>query len=224
MVPMCGRYSLFANKEDIAERLGFDVLVDFEWEERYNVAPSQEVMAIVGSDKGNRVGTLRWGLVPSWAADPKIGYKMINARMETVDQKPSFKRLLSRRRCIIPADGFYEWKRNGKEKQPYRFQLKSKEVFGFAGLWDRWQQGDQTIQSCTIITTEANDVVKDIHDRMPVILTQESEQIWLDRSIEDSELLKTQLVSYPADEMELYPISSLVNSPKNDRREIINSI
>ncbi|HLU22896.1 SOS response-associated peptidase [Lederbergia graminis] len=221
---MCGRYSLFANKEDIAERFGFDLLEDFEWEERYNVAPSQEVMAIVGSDKGNRVGTLRWGLVPSWAADPKIGYKMINARMETVDQKPSFKRLLSRRRCIIPADGFYEWKRNGKEKQPYRFQLKSKEVFGFAGLWDRWQQGDQTIQSCTIITTEANDVVKDIHDRMPVILTQESEQIWLDRSIEDSELLKTQLVSYPADEMELYPISSLVNSPKNDRREIINSI
>lgn len=221
---MCGRYSLFANKEDIAERFGFDLLEDFEWEERYNVAPSQEVMAIVGYDKGNRVGTLRWGLVPSWAADPKIGYKMINARMETVDQKPSFKRLLSRRRCIIPADGFYEWKRNGKEKQPYRFQLKSKEVFGFAGLWDRWQQGDQTIQSCTIITTEANDVVKDIHDRMPVILTQESEQIWLDRSIEDSELLKTQLVSYPADEMELYPISSLVNSPKNDRREIINSI
>src|SRR5690606_14191511 len=118
MVPMSVRYSVFANNEDIEERYGFVLLEDFEWAARYNVATSQEVMAIVGSDKGNRVGTLRWGLVPSWAADPKIGYKMINARMETVDQKPSFKRLLSRRRCIIPADGFYEWKRNGKEKQP----------------------------------------------------------------------------------------------------------
>lgn len=221
---MCGRYSLFAKKEDVAERFHLTNYEQLEWFERYNIAPSQQVLAIIRDEQGNRAGFLKWGLVPSWASDVKIGYKMINARMETVDQKPSFKQLLKRRRCLIPADGFYEWKRDGNKKQPYRFQLKTKQPFAFAGLWDRWEEGDKVIHSCTIITTEANQLVRDVHDRMPVILTKEEEQIWLDRSVVDFLELKKLLVPYNAEEMEMYPVSTLVNSPKNDVKEMINSI
>ncbi|MBS4178633.1 SOS response-associated peptidase [Lederbergia citrea] len=221
---MCGRYSLFANGESLAERFGFDNFADLEWVERYNVAPSQSVLAIVNASTGNRAGMLKWGLVPSWAKDPKNGYKMINARAETIDQKPSFKKLLKRRRCIVVADGFYEWKKLGADKQPYRFQLKSKEPFAFAGLWDRWEQNEEVIHSCTIITTEANAVVSGIHDRMPVILTKEAEVAWLNRSIDDEAYLKSLLMPFSDGKMESYQISSLVNSPKNDTKEILNSL
>src|SRR5690606_14441533 len=145
-------------------------------------------------------------------------------RAETIDQKPSFKTLLKRRRCIIPADGFYEWKKEGTKKTPYRFQLNSKEPFAFAGLWDRWEQNGIIIHSCTIITTEANSLVKDVHDRMPVILTKESESEWLDRKIQDEHELKNLLVPFSAEEMQAYPVSPLVNSPKNDVKEIVNSL
>ena len=221
---MCGRYSLFANKETLAERFDLDLFDGFEWQERYNIAPSQNLLAIVKSETGNRAGLLKWGLVPSWAKDPKIGNKMINARAETVDQKPSFKQLLKRRRCLIVADGFYEWKREGASRQPFRFQMKTKEPFAFAGLWDRWESNDEIIHSCTIITTNPNPLVQGIHDRMPVILTKEAEQMWLDRSIEDPAYLKGLLTPFVVDEMERYPISSHVNSPKNDMKEIIHSL
>jgi putative SOS response-associated peptidase YedK len=222
---MCGRYSLFAKKEEIAERFQLVNAEQIEWVERYNIAPSQQVLAIIRDDQGNRAGLLKWGLVPSWASDPKIGYKMINARMETADQKPSFKRLLKRRRCLIAADGFYEWKKGeGNKKQPYRFQLKTKEPFSFAGLWDRWEDENGIIHSCTIITTEANELVRHVHDRMPVILTKEAENIWLDRAVEDPAELKKWLVPYSAEEMEMYPVSTLVNSPKIDNSTIIHSL
>lgn len=221
---MCGRYSLFSKQDVVTERFQLANSEQLEWVERYNIAPSQQVLAIIGDEKGNRAGFLKWGLVPSWATDPKIGYKMINARMETVDHKPSFKRLLTRRRCLIPADGFYEWKRDGDKKQPYRFQLKTKQPFAFAGLWDRWEEGDKVIHSCTIITTEANTLVRDVHSRMPVILRNEAEKIWLDRTIEDSVKLKQLLLPYGAEDMESYPVSTLVNSPKNDQKEIIQSL
>ncbi|MEK3889590.1 SOS response-associated peptidase [Bacillus sp. FSL K6-3431] len=221
---MCGRYSLFVNSEQLMERFNLDLSEKFILEERYNIAPSQDVFALVGSNTGKRAGKLKWGLVPSWAKDPKIGYKMINARAETVNEKPSFKKLLKRRRCIIIADGFYEWKKEAATKLPYRFQLKTREPFAFAGLWDRWESDGQLIHSCTIITTEANAVVKDIHDRMPVILTKEAEEVWLDRSLEDDAYLKGLLRPYAAEEMEKYQVSSLVNSPKNDTKEIINSL
>ncbi|MBS4202290.1 SOS response-associated peptidase [Bacillus sp. FJAT-49732] len=221
---MCGRYSLFAAREDLLVRFGLVDFEEFEWVERYNIAPSQNVPAIVRTEAGNKIGMLKWGLVPSWATDPKIGYKMINARAETVNQKPSFKKLLRRRRCVIPADGFYEWKKEGTKKLPYRFQLNSKEPFAFAGLWDRWEQNGLIIHSCTIVTTEANSLVKDVHDRMPVILTKESEKKWLDRSIEDENDLKNLLVPFPAEEMQSYSVSPLVNSPKNDVKEIVHSI
>lgn len=221
---MCGRYSLFTTQESLADRFGFDLFEEMEWIERYNIAPSQNVLAIVKSEIGNRAGMLRWGLIPSWAKDPKIGYKMINARAETVAEKPSFKKLLKRRRCLIPADGFYEWKKEGASKQPYRFQLKTKEPFAFAGLWDRWENDGEILHTCTIITTEANAVVSGIHDRMPVILTRDGEKIWLDRSIEDEHDVKSLLIPFPEEKMESYTISSLVNSPKNDSKEILNSL
>ncbi|MCJ8008484.1 SOS response-associated peptidase [Lederbergia wuyishanensis] len=221
---MCGRYSLFTAREDFAVRFGLVDFEEFEWVERYNIAPSQNVLAIVRSEVGNKMGMLKWGLIPSWASDPKIGYKMINARAETIDQKPSFKMLLKRRRCIIPADGFYEWKKEGTKKIPYRFQLESKEPFAFAGLWDRWEQNGSIIQSCTIITTEANALVKDVHDRMPVILTKESENKWLDRTNQDENELKSLLVPFAAEKMQAYTVSPLVNSPKNDVKQIVNSL
>lgn len=220
---MCGRYSLFGNREELLDRFQIVNGEDLEWIERFNIAPSQNILAIIKNEQGNRAGFLKWGLVPSWASDPKIGYKMINARAETADQKPSFKKLLKRRRCLIAADGFYEWKKEGNVKQPYRFQLKTKEPFAFAGLWDRWENGDEIIHSCTIITTEANSLVMKVHNRMPVILTEDSEKKWLDRSMENTEELKKLLIPYDAEKMEAYPVSTLLNSPKNDTREILNS-
>ncbi|RST77465.1 SOS response-associated peptidase [Siminovitchia acidinfaciens] len=221
---MCGRYSLFANRNELVDRFQIINGEDLEWIERFNIAPSQNVLAIVKDEHGNRAGFLKWGLVPSWANDPKIGFKMINARAETADQKPSFKRLLKRRRCLIAADGFYEWiKQKDNVRKPYRFELKTQEPFAFAGLWDRWESEDEVIHSCTIITTEANDLVKEVHDRMPVILTKDAEEIWLDRSVEDTERLKGILLPYDMEKMAAYPVSTLVNSPKNDTREILNS-
>ncbi|MEK5520685.1 hypothetical protein B5V89_19090 [Heyndrickxia sporothermodurans] len=221
---MCGRFNLYSSIEDLMERFDLTNWEMIEFSPKYNIAPSQEVLAIVEGEKGNRGGFLRWGLVPSWAKDPKIGYKMINARAETIDEKPSFKRLLARRRCLIIADGFYEWKKEGNRKTPYHIHLKDKQPFAFAGLWDRWNQGGKTIQSCTIITTEANKLMRDIHDRMPVILTKESEQVWLDRSIQEEKQLKSLLSPFDSTLMEAYTISEIVNSPKNEGAEILNSL
>jgi len=138
------------------------------YQPRYNIAPSQEIMAVPGTPQ-KKVGWFRWGLIPSWAKDPKIGYKMINARGETVSEKPSFRDACRKRRCLIPADGFYEWKKEGDGKVPYLIRMKSKAAFLFAGLWEQWQSDDETIYSATIITTDANDTLKPIHHRMPVI-------------------------------------------------------
>ncbi|MGE8203424.1 SOS response-associated peptidase [Heyndrickxia sp. NPDC080065] len=221
---MCGRYNLYSSVELLLEQFELTNGDFIEFSPRFNIAPSQEVLSVVQGETGNRGGFLRWGLVPSWANDPKIGYKMINARAETINEKPSFKRLLARRRCLIVADGFYEWKKEGKQKTPFHIRLKNKLPFAFAGLWDRWDQNGTVLQSCTIITTEANELMKDIHERMPVILTKESESAWLDRSIQEEEFLKSLLVPYDSDEMEAYTISALVNSPKNEGIELIKSI
>ncbi|RFU71420.1 SOS response-associated peptidase [Peribacillus saganii] len=221
---MCGRYNLFSDLTKLYERFELAELADVDFAARYNIAPSQEVIAVVRGSKGNKGGFLKWGLVPSWASDPKIGYKMINARAETLGEKASFKRLLSRRRCLIPADGFYEWKQIEKLKQPFHIRLKSGEPFAFAGLWDRWEQEGQTIHSCTIITTEANVLMKEIHDRMPVILTREAEKEWLNSENTDGQSIKQLLVPYNPEKMEAYPVSPLVNSPKNEGKEILNSL
>ncbi|WP_044748965.1 SOS response-associated peptidase [Bacillus alveayuensis] len=222
---MCGRFTLTIDENKVLDRFNAVKANDFEYVRRYNIAPSQAVLAIVNDGEKNRLGQLRWGLVPFWAKDIKIGYKMINARAETLAEKPAFKHAFKRQRCIIPADGFYEWKKALKGKQPMRIKLKSDEVFGFAGLWDRWKSPEGTvIHSCTIITTEPNELMADIHNRMPVILRKEDEETWLNRSIEDNDLLHDLLKPFPADEMEAYEVSTLVNSPKNDVPELIKKI
>ncbi|MFG0216455.1 SOS response-associated peptidase [Brevibacillus porteri] len=221
---MCGRFTLVTNQELWNARFQIEV-TPFEIQPRYNIAPGQLIPAIISDQGKRRIGQLKWGLVPAWAQDEKSGYKMINARSETLTEKPAFRRLFERKRCIIPADGFFEWMKLGKAKQPMRIMMKSGELFAFAGLFDTWASpiGDK-LHTCTIITTKPNDVVADIHDRMPVILRQEDEGIWLDREKFDSDLLQSLLVPYDSDMMRAYPVSTMVGSPKNDLPQCIQEI
>lgn len=211
---MCGRYSLVATPEELKERFGADMPETF-FVSRYNIAPTQQMPVLV-NEHPEEFSFSRWGLIPFWAKDKSIGNKMINARAESVGDKAAFKSLLKRRRCLVPADSFYEWKKVVKGKQPYRIFLKDEKLFSFAGLWDTWRNEDnETIQSYTIITTEANALVSDIHDRMPVILHPNDEAHWLSKDItleEAEELLKP----FPARSMEAVPVSQLVNNPAND--------
>ena len=220
---MCGRYSLTADLGELAGRFEFDG--DWEaFERRYNIAPTQEVLTVVGGEE-RRGGYMRWGLIPHWAKDPKIGSRMINARTETVAEKPSFRNALRRRRCLVLADGFYEWRRDGKMKTPMRIAMRSGEPFAFAGLWETWRDPDGTvIPSCTIITTTPNDLLSPIHNRMPVILTKEVEDFWLDDSVDDPVALTSVLTPYPDDVMESYEVSSLVNSVANDGKVVIDPL
>lgn len=224
---MCGRYSLYADYRAILER--FDIeeasLEEGEYSPSFNVAPTQQVVAIVSDGKRNRLGLLKWGLIPPWAKDEKIGSKMINARAETVAEKPSFRNSFKKKRCLVVADSFYEWKRSDNLKTPMRIRLKSGEPFAFAGLWESWKSPDgKTINSCTILTTGPNDLMKDIHDRMPVILTKEEEKIWLDPKVHDPEVLGNLLKPCEPAMMEAYEVSDAVNSPKNNSPELIKKI
>ena len=219
---MCGRFTLTPGLTILQRRFSF-AAEQLSLNPRYNLAPGQNAPVVVG--EGARVLKLmRWGLVPSWAKDTSIGYKMINARAETVAEKPSFKRPLQRRRCLVLADSFFEWRKvpGEKTKLPLRFVLKSREPFAFAGLWDTWikPEGDE-LQTFTIITTEANELVQPVHHRMPVILPQEHEDAWLDPDNRDTQKLTALLKPYPTEEMEAYPVATLVNSPKNDSPECI---
>ncbi len=183
---------------------------------RFNVAPSQPV-AVVVNDGRNTLDFYNWGLIPSWAKDTRIGYKMINARGETLSEKPSFRNAYKRRRCLLLSDGFYEWKHEGKEKQPVYIHMADHEPFAFAGLWDVWNAPDGgTIRSCTIITTEANDLMADVHNRMPVILPFERYEDWLDPAERKPETLGHHIRAYPSDKMAYYPVSTYVNRPAND--------
>ena len=217
---MCGRYSLIADLGDLAKRFEFDG----DWlafDAKYNVAPTQEVLTVVGGDE-RRAGFMRWGLIPHWAKDPKIGARMINARAETVAEKPAFRDALRRRRCLVLADGFYEWQRTGVAKRPMRIVLRTAEPFAFAGLWSVWRDPDgNRIPSCAIITTAANELLRPIHDRMPVILPREMEEFWLDRSVEDPGVLSSVLTPHADESLESYEVSALVNSAANDVPEVI---
>ncbi len=217
---MCGRFTLIHGLEDILYYYNINE-TDIPYQISFNIAPSQAVTAVISDGTANRIGQLRWGLVPSWAKEAKIGYKMINARAETIDEKPAFKKLLSRRRCLIPADSFFEWKKTADRKIPMRIHLKDEPIFSFAGLWDRWEKGDKPLHTCTIITTKANALMSDIHERMPVILNKESEEEWLNPELKDPKQLKSLLIPYDSAGMEAYEVSSIVNSPKNNQPEII---
>ena len=218
---MCGRFTLTVGLEQLAERFSFHT-TDLSWKPRYNIAPSQSILTVLNADGENRVGYLRWGLIPSWAKDASIGNRMINARAETVAEKPSFRRALQKRRCLILADGFYEWRKEGKKKIPVLVSLKSRIPFGFAGLWESWRDPNgETIHSCTIITTTPNALMATIHNRMPVILPAEKESLWLDSTVVDPQQLVSFLKPYPDAAMTVHDVSNIVNSPRNDVPECI---
>ena len=219
---MCGRFTLSSPSETV-EAL-FELAETPDLVARYNVAPTQTVASVlIDAGKSQRVlRMLHWGLVPSWAKDPGIGSRMINARSETVATKPSFRAAFRRRRCLIVADGFYEWKKLERGKQPYYIRLADGAPFAFAGLWEHWDGGDgSAVDSCTIITTEPNELTRDIHNRMPVILARDDHATWLDPELTDPDDVQSLLRPYPADHMEAYPVSTRVNRASNDVPECI---
>ncbi len=220
---MCGRFTLSQPINAIAS--AFNIAQIPPLEPRYNIAPTQLIPSILSAPGGEKqLQMLRWGLIPSWAKDAKIGAKLINARAETVSEKPSFKAAFKRRRCLIIADGFYEWQRQEKKKQPYYFRLQNAQLFAFAGLWEQWKSPDEDIiNSCTILTTEANDLLRPIHDRMPVILESKNYGLWLDSETQQPQLQQL-LRPYQADLMTSRTVSTKVNNPKNNTPECINSL
>jgi putative SOS response-associated peptidase YedK len=222
---MCGRYTLVVSIEELMLRYLADLSTNKYHTPRYNIAPMQQVMAVINDGEKNRLGELRWGLVPSWASEEKIGSKMINARAETLLEKASFKKLIYRKRCIIPADGFYEWKKEGNKKQPMCIMLKDDSILSFAALYDTWANPEgHKVSTCTIITTTPNSLMQDIHDRMPVILRKEDEHVWLDKDNQDIKQLTMLLRPYSSDEMKAYPVPSIVGNVKNDTKKCIEEI
>lgn len=213
---MCGRFTLTAEIEELKRRFRA-LFMAREYIKRYNIAPSQMVLTVVNDGRQNLMGYMRWGLIPFWAKDPSIGNRLINARGETVHEKPAFRQAFQRRRCLILADSFYEWKKDGNgNKIPYRILLKSKTPFAMAGLYEKWVSPEnEEIFSCTILTTDANELIRPLHDRMPVILGEEGEKHWLNPG-ESLSFLQSLLVPYPAQEMEVYQVSRIVNNPKHD--------
>jgi len=224
---MCGRFSLaYEDWGSMLEYWAVSNLV-FEQAPRYNVAPGQDIAAIVAGRGERRIGMLKWGLVPSWARQEKAMHQAINARAETLLDKSTFKQLLSRKRCLIPADGFYEWKQGPgrKAKQPYRIVTNDRPFFGFAGLYDTWVNADgERVSTCAIITTQANALIQEIHNRMPVILARGSEDIWLDHDVTDDELAHALLQAYPAELLRAYPVSSLVGNFRNDTAQCLAEV
>lgn len=221
---MCGRFTLSTSVETLREQ--FDLSSFPELAPRYNIAPTQEVVAVrIGlASQARELAPLRWGLIPSWADGPAIGARMINARSETVASKPAFRSAFQRRRCLIPADGFFEWQNQKGQKQPFLFRLRNGRPFAFAGLWDCWQHGSQAIESCTVLTTQANEVVRPFHDRMPIILPTSAYAMWLDPRVQRPDTLLPLLDAYPADEMIAFPVSMRVNSPRHDDPDCVQSL
>ena len=222
---MCGRFTITDPIEQILERYYASIADGFEYRPNYNAAPMQHIPTIIGSKDGNRLGSLRWGLVPVWAKDDKIGNKMINARAETLAEKPAFKRLISSKRCIIPTNGFYEWRKEGTAKQPMRILMKDDRLFSLAGLYDTWTDPDgNKLSTCTIITTEPNSLMEDIHNRMPVILRSEDEAEWLGRDNDDVQTLLGLLKPYQAAEMRAYEVPKEVGNVRNNNEGLLKDI
>ena len=209
---MCGRYTLHTRDRIELKGLSFAP--------RYNIAPSQDVLVIADFGRGVEARSLTWGLIPSWSTDGKA---FINARAETLEERPSFSESFRLRRCLIPANGFFEWKRSGREKRPFYFQASDEAVVYFAGIWDSWSHRGNVIDSCAIITTPANDLVGELHDRMPAILLPEDQKAWLDPRTNRLALLRM-LQPFPASQMKLHPVGSGVNSPENDSADLLLAV
>jgi putative SOS response-associated peptidase YedK len=218
---MCGRYRLSRRKQIVEEY--FDTASDAEdWTPRFNVAPTQPVPVIRQNPKEpvRELSLMRWGLIPSWATDPAAAARMINARSETAATKPAFRDALKSRRCLIPADAFYEWMRTGKTKQPYCFEVGEGELFAFAGLWDRWKDPSGSwVKTCSILTTTPNSITAPVHDRMPVILDPDSYDLWLDPGMKDVSAASDLLKPFDARQMRCFPVSNRINSAVNDDPE-----
>jgi putative SOS response-associated peptidase YedK len=218
---MCGRFTLTVDPEELQQRFGLSEPPPAELVPRYNIAPSQAV-AVVANTPERKLELFQWGLIPSWAKDPKIGNKLINARAETLAEKPSFRAALKRRRCLVVADGFYEWKKNGATKTPMYVQMQDRKPFAFAGLWEVWQppEGDR-LCTCTIITTEPNELLETIHNRMPAILPPADYDAWLRPDEVAAEKLLPLLRPFDARQMQAVPVSNRVNSPDFDAPECV---
>ncbi len=222
---MCGRF-VFTPRKDFYDL--FDVEEEYrglQLRDNYNVAPGQE-QPIITRNSPNQAKVMRWGLIPSWAKDKRIGYKMINARAEGIESKPSFRHAFKKQRCLVPASGFYEWRKHGGDKKPFFIHPTDQDMFAFAGLWEYWQDksSGEEIVSFTIITTEPNTLMKSIHDRMPVILHRDDYEQWLDNERYDEDALLKLLKSYPDKDMDMYEISTEVNSPKNNSKELLEPV
>jgi len=212
---MCGRFVQYSLFPEIVREFKIQQ-VDAEPRPSYNIAPTQDVPVVI-NDGVNRLTTCRWGLIPPWSRDPAIGNRMINARAETVADKPSFKKPFRNSRCLIVADGFYEWRKEGSRKIPVFVRLVDDRPFGLAGLFSDWNPPDgDTVRTCTIITTEPNSLLEPIHNRMPVIIPKEKNRLWLDPGVHDPALLEALLIPYSSDKMEAYDVSTTVNSPANN--------
>jgi putative SOS response-associated peptidase YedK len=222
---MCGRYANFTPVRELARMFRAEIPA-FDLDPRYNVAPSSPVLACRAVPDGSReLVLLAWGLIPYWAEDPKAGYRMINARAETAAVKPAFRTALRRRRCLIAADGFYEWTSGAQRKQPYFVRLKGAAPFAFAGLWERWRGPEgKVIESCTLLVTEANPLVSRVHDRMPVIVRPDDYALWLDPTVQDPARVQDLLRPYPAEAMEMFPVGFGVNRPANEGIDLIRPV
>lgn len=218
---MCGRYTLTLDPAELQDLFDLSAPLPAGLAPRYNIAPSQPV-AVIANGEGRKLELFRWGLIPAWAKDPQIGNRLINARAETLAEKPAFRSALKKRRCLILADGFYEWQREGQRKTPKYFQVDGGRPFAFAGLWETWASPDQgTICSCTIITTRPNALVEKTHDRMPVILPPKAYAEWLSPGELPADRTPALLQPYPAAHMSVITVSPLVNSPANDSPECV---
>jgi len=222
---MCGRFTLHETAAALAQ--AFDVERVPDLAAQYNIAPTQMVATVLHKPESDKreFQQLLWGLIPSWAKDPSIGAKLINARAETVAQKPSFRSAFKHRRCLVLADGFYEWQQKQHKKQPFYFRLQNKQPLAFAGLWEKWQSSSgEEIVSCTILTTAANELLQPIHNRMPMILAPNDYNLWLDPQQQTPQALQQLLRPYPAAAMTNYPVSTLVNKPQHDTPDCIMPI
>ncbi|MCP3029074.1 SOS response-associated peptidase [Halobacillus sp. A5] len=220
---MCGRYTLTAHENEIMQQFQLDMPIP-DIQPRYNIAPGQKVLAIIHDGRERRAGYMYWGLVPSWAKDPKIGYKMINARSETAHEKPSFKKLMSSKRCLIAADSFYEWRKEDQDKIPFRIKPKNRQLFAFAGLWDQWKSEKEERFTCTILTKAANEFMEDIHHRMPVILPEDQQSEWI-KPVKWQPGEAAQFIDQiDMDPLESDQVSTYVNSAKNEGAQCIQPI
>ena len=220
-IDVCGRFSLFADLTDLEERFDF-AAVGLAYTPNYNIAPTQNILALF-NDRGSRqAGYMHWGLIPPWSKDTAFASRMINARAETLAEKPSFRTAFQRRRCLILADGFYEWQRRDTGKRPMRIELATKEAFAFAGIWETWKNPEgNRIRSCAIITAPAHASIKPIHDRMPVILNRERERLWMSPEPGNPEHLRNMLLSGQVAPLETYEVAPLVNVPLNNGSELL---